>query len=130
VEAAEKLMSHRGRLIHVADREADIYRLLAAMVAGEQRFIVRAAQDRMVELDGADLAPLFQVVREKAATFVTEVPLSRREQHDWPITHPLRAGRQAIRSAPGRVAPAHFRARRNASRRRTGRRGLPDQVDH
>jgi hypothetical protein len=98
VEAAEKLMSHRGRLIHVADREADIYRLLAAMVAGEQRFIVRAAQDRMVELDGADLAPLFQVVREKAATFVTEVPLSRREQHDWPITHPLRAGRQATLS--------------------------------
>ena len=97
VAAAEKLVGTPGRLIHVADREADIYRLLATMVAGGQRFIVRAVQDRKVEL-GADLAPLFKVAREKAATYTTEVPLSRRGKHHWPSKHPLRAGRTATLS--------------------------------
>jgi hypothetical protein len=95
VAAAERLVGGPGRIIHVADREGDIYRLLAEMVTGGQRFIVRAVQDRMVELDGADLAPLFQVAREKAPTYTTEVPLSRRGKHQWPSKHPLRAGRLA-----------------------------------
>jgi hypothetical protein len=35
-------------LIHVADRESDIYELLVRLTAKKQRFILRAAQDRGV----------------------------------------------------------------------------------
>jgi hypothetical protein len=94
VEAAEQVVDRPGRLIHVADREGDIYQLLAEMVTRGRRFIVRAAQDRKVEI-GTDLAPLFAVAREKDATYTTEVPLSRRGKHHWPSKHPLRAGRMA-----------------------------------
>lgn len=97
VEASEKLVGETRRLIHVTDREGDIYRLLAEMVTGGRRFIVRAVQDRPVEI-GDDVARLFDLARETAATFVTEVPLSRRGKHHWPSKHPLRTGRVATLS--------------------------------
>jgi hypothetical protein len=97
VNRAEQLVAEPRRLIHVTDREGDIYRLLSQMVTGGQRFIVRAVQDRPVEI-GEDVAHLFDVAQETAATFVTEVPLSRRGKHHWPSRHPLRTGRTATLS--------------------------------
>ena len=97
VEHAETLVGEAGRLIHVTDREGDIYRLLAEMVTGGHRFIVRASQDRPVEI-GEDVAHLFDLAQETAATFVTEVPLARRGKHHWPSKHPLRTGRLATLS--------------------------------
>jgi DDE family transposase len=98
VEAAEKAVGTPGRLIHVADRESDIYRLLAEMVTGGRRFIVRAVQDRMVELGGTDFAPLFTVARQAATSFTTEVPLTRRTKREVPSKYPLRAARTATLS--------------------------------
>jgi hypothetical protein len=121
VAAAEQLAGKSGRLIHVADREADIYRLLAEMVAGGSRFIVRAVQDRMVELGGADLAPLFAVARDTATTYTTEVPLSRRGKHHWPSKHPLRNGRTATLS----FASVPVRIRRPSKNAK----GLPEALD-
>ncbi|RPJ58558.1 MAG: IS4 family transposase [Acidobacteria bacterium] len=97
VAHAETLVGEAGRLIHVTDREGDIYRLLAEMVTGGQRFIVRAVQDRPLEI-GEDVARLFDLAQETAATFVTEVPLTRRGKHHWPSKHPLRTGRLATLS--------------------------------
>lgn len=98
VEAAEKTVGTPARLIHVADREGDIFRLLAEMVTGGRRFIVRAVQDRMVEIDDADLAPLFTVARESATSFTAEVPLARRTKRKIPSKHPLRRERTATLS--------------------------------
>lgn len=120
VAAAEALAGRRGRLIHVADREADIYRLLAEMAVGGRRVIVRAVQDRMV-VDGADLAPLFSVARETATTYTTEVPLSRRGKHHWPSKHPLRNGRTATLS----FASVPVRIRRPSKNAK----GLPEALD-
>lgn len=94
VAQAEALVGGPGCLIHVTDREGDIFRLLAEMVTGGHRFIVRAVQDRPVEI-GEDVARLFEVAQEATAQFVTEVPLSRRGKHHWPSKHPLRTGRSA-----------------------------------
>jgi hypothetical protein len=85
---AEKLVGRTGRLIHVADREGDIFRLLAEMEDQHHRFIIRAQHDRPVEI-GDDVGRLFEFARETAPTFLTEVPLSRRRKH------PLRLGRMA-----------------------------------
>lgn len=112
VAAAEKAVGTPGRLIHVADREADIYRLLAEMVTADQRFIIRAVQDRMVEIAEEDLAPLFKVARETRATFTTEVPLSRNGKRPVPSKHPVRPARMATLSfaaLPVRIRrPAKF----------------------
>ncbi len=98
VAAAERLVGKARRLVHVADREGDIYRLLSEMVTRGQRFIVRAVQDRVVEFGDGELAPLFAVARETAPTHTTEVQLSRRGKHHWPSKHPLRASRVATLS--------------------------------
>jgi hypothetical protein len=67
-----------GRLIHVADREADIYALLDRMVQRGERFIIRANQDRAVEIEGEELTYLYAAVRETRQTYEVEVPLSPR----------------------------------------------------
>lgn len=98
VQAAAARVTEPGRLVHVADREADIYGLLAEMVAGDHRFIVRAAQDRRVVLDDDTVVRLFDAAQESKTTFTVEVPLSRGGKHHWPSKHPLRAGRLATLS--------------------------------
>jgi hypothetical protein len=82
----------------VADREADIYRLLADMVTAGQRFIIRAVQDRVVEIAEEDLAPLFKVAGETHATFTMEVPLSRNGKRPVPSKLPVRPARTATLS--------------------------------
>lgn len=98
VRVAAARVKHAKRLVHVADREADIYGLLAELVAEGHRFIIRAAQDRRVVLDDDSVARLFDTAQETATTFTMEVPLSRRGKHHWPSKHPLRAGRLATLS--------------------------------
>jgi hypothetical protein len=46
VRDVEERLDGRARAIHVMDREADIYELLAAMVQGGSRFVVRMQFDR------------------------------------------------------------------------------------
>ena len=98
LQTAARRVTSPERLIHVADREADIYRLLGEFVAGGHRFIIRAAQDRKVLLEDNSLVGLFDVAQETSPSFTMEVPLSRRGKHHWPSKHPLRAGRQATLS--------------------------------
>ncbi|HYG68933.1 MAG TPA: IS4 family transposase [Anaeromyxobacteraceae bacterium] len=78
VNRACDLAGDRSKLVHVADREGDIYELLAAMVANSQRFIVRAKQDRVVEIEGEGRTRLFDAARETRLSYSLEVPVSER----------------------------------------------------
>ncbi len=68
-----------GTAIHVMDREADSFELLAQLVDRKGRFVIRMQHDRLVSADGDICArtlhgtlPLFDDVLER------EVPISRR----------------------------------------------------
>jgi hypothetical protein len=68
-------------LIHVADRESDIYDLLAELQAAGQRFILRAAQDRaLVPLEADDERRLFVAAQCQPVSHEMEVPLSPRKK--------------------------------------------------
>jgi hypothetical protein len=96
------------RVIHVFDREADIYTLLCQMTQAEVRFVGRSARDRVV---GAELAvgatDRLSAVLTCAPTLAErEVPLSRRRESKVPglrKTFPpreARAAKLAVRALP------------------------------
>jgi hypothetical protein len=65
------------RAIHVMDREADVYSLLAAMLNRGDRFVVRSAQDRVVFADGERMN-LQEAAADAEHRVQVEVPLSKR----------------------------------------------------
>jgi len=67
-------------LIHVADRESDIYDLLVTLTAKKQRFILRAAQDRgVIPLNAEDASRLFEAARTSPPKYAVDVPISARK---------------------------------------------------
>lgn len=67
-------------LIHVADRESDIYELLVTLTAKKQRFILRAAQDRgVIPLNADDASRLFEAARTSPPKYAVDVPISARK---------------------------------------------------
>jgi Transposase DNA-binding/Transposase DDE domain len=121
VKKVESLVSGRGSVIHLMDREGDAYPLLNMLVEDGLRFVVRMARDRKVlRLTGdnepdEDLCKLSEELNRMSMVVVREVPLSRRASSTVPGTrklHPERASRTArllVRS--GRVAlrrPKYF----------------------
>jgi hypothetical protein len=66
------------RLVHVADREGDGYGLLAELSAGGHRFIIRAKENRVVEIEGEGRTYLFDAARETRQTYALEVPVAKR----------------------------------------------------
>lgn len=91
LEAASSALE-RFSPIHVMDREADIYLLLAKMVERGDRFVVRAGQDRSVQA-GDETAQLFELLDTKRIRFRREVPVSPHKKADR--QHPAREGRVA-----------------------------------
>ena len=106
-QARERLGQDASTLVHVADREGDIYELLAELVQEKQRFIIRAAQDRaVVPLDKHDEAFLFDAAQCTPTAFVLDVPLSARARHPIPSSrkiHPARRERTARLSFAARA---------------------------
>ncbi len=92
-EAAEDAVDGRASLIHLMDREADIYALLASFVSRDNRFIVRVAQNRNIVDDDADTLKLFDALDTAIELGERQVPLSRRSRPVKP--HPRRAERSA-----------------------------------
>ena len=86
-------------LIHVADRESDIYDLLVELTAKKQRFILRAAQDRsLVPLKPEDETRLFEAARTSPPAFAIDVPISARKSKgnaNQDKTFPVRRSRTA-----------------------------------
>ena len=89
----------RGQLIHVADRESDIYTLISEARQKGYRFIFRAAQDRalLTTMEG-EVGRLFESARMRIPEYRVTVPLSPRGSSPQPKTRrafPARAGRSA-----------------------------------
>lgn len=84
-----------GQLIHVADRESDVYSLIAEAHQKGWRFIFRAAYDRVLltEMEG-DVAHLHAASRSKRAEFRLVVPLAPRGN---------KRPRQQLKAFPPRV---------------------------
>lgn len=77
VELASRHFEDPSTVVHVADRESDIYELMLEAGKRQWRFIFRAAQDRAVLTD-TGLGLLFETVSQAQSRFEVEVPLSAR----------------------------------------------------
>jgi hypothetical protein len=112
-EVAERLEG-KSRAIHVMDREADSYELLADMLEHEQRFVVRVCHDRLLGKGNPDgNARLYAAMAGTELLFEREVQLSRRAKPKGSRaqrTNPARAGRLAAL----RVRAGTFEIARNA----------------
>lgn len=78
VVAASKRARASSRLVHVADREGDAYGLLSDLVGNKQRFIIRAKENRAVEIEGEGRTYLFDAAQETRQRYRLEVPVGKR----------------------------------------------------
>lgn len=93
VDAVERQLGE-GHAVHVMDREADAYDLLAAFVGARRRFILRSTFDRRV----VDAGSLAEAVAGQAIVVTREVSLSERKRSSLPARrkiHPPRSARTA-----------------------------------
>jgi hypothetical protein len=95
VDDAETLLGEKTSAIHVMDREADSFAILATLVEHQRSFVIRSFQDRVLA-DHAE-ARLREAARSTRATFRREVPLSPRPAKPGPQgkRHPARRLRVA-----------------------------------
>jgi hypothetical protein len=63
-------------VIHVADREADQYLLVARLIEAKYRFVIRVRHDRRIELDDHKGATLKHALAPLKGRFTREVPLT------------------------------------------------------
>jgi Transposase DNA-binding/Transposase DDE domain len=94
IDDAETLLGGRTKAIHVMDREADSYALLAALADRTRDFVVRSFQDRVLVDHEARLR---EVARASRPSLRREVPLSPRPRIPGPKgkRHPARRFRIA-----------------------------------
>ena len=100
VTAVASLGIDRARVVHVMDREADDFALLAQLVGAGDRFVIRLAQDRLLEpTTPGGFHKLAQAVTQIDSIVEREVPLSRRPAGKRSPKqlgiHPVRGGRMA-----------------------------------
>jgi hypothetical protein len=100
VSAIAALGVDRARVVHVMDREADDFALLAQLIGAGDRFVIRLAHDRLLAPSTPHAArKLAQAVTEIAAIAEREVPLSTRPAGNRSPKqlhiHPTREGRTA-----------------------------------
>jgi Transposase DNA-binding/Transposase DDE domain len=123
VRAVHDDLADPSRVIHVMDREADDYTLLAQMQEDGQRFVVRQSGDRRQHPDHR-----FPKVRDALAIVAVvatrEVPLTARR----PITKKAHRSRYPTRE--GRVAELEFRAATvSVARTDTASKDVPRQIE-
>jgi hypothetical protein len=95
-EVGARLRPH-ARVIHVMDREADSYRLLAQLLAAGDGFVIRMCADRRLVTSEPTALRIGERMAEAEQIFVREVPLSTRRpstqrRHN---RHPPRSMRMA-----------------------------------
>jgi hypothetical protein len=100
VTAIASLGIDRARVVNLMDREGDDFALFAQLVGAGDRFVVRLAQDRVLEPTGpGGVHKLAEAVTQIHSVAEREVPLSRRPAgHRSPKQkriHPSREGRVA-----------------------------------
>jgi hypothetical protein len=134
--AVEQLGVSPSRLVHVMDREADNFELLARLVSHSFRFVIRADDDRVLVPETAD-APknLTEVLARTSAQAIREVSTEpmRTDENDtrlatrgWHVcTSAQRASRCGGPMGEPRRCPTHARCILSTSgsrRHRMGRR--------
>ncbi len=94
IDDAETLLAGRTKAIHVMDREADSYAVLAGLADRGRDFVVRSFQDRVLVDHEARLR---EVARAAKPSIRREVPLSPRPHISGPKgeRHPARRFRMA-----------------------------------
>jgi hypothetical protein len=93
----------RPRLIHVMDREGDVYEVLAEVAGADEGLVLRCNQDRCVEhMDGR---------ADTAHAAVRAAPILQRKTIEVPRKHgqPKRKARVEIRRVHVRIQPPHDR---------------------
>ena len=86
------------RVVHVMDREGDIYDCLSTMVAKSVRFVVRASKNRVVEPEDSEFHLLFDALDGLPIRYRDEVSVSKRKSSKLPDQkrlYPARDGRLA-----------------------------------
>lgn len=87
------------RPVHIMDREADNYELFAALIAQQERFIVRSTHDRCVVTAAGRDTHLTEALADTPVVCEREVHLSARRTGSRPrdtrLRHPTREGRAA-----------------------------------
>lgn len=124
VEEIAARVGDRAALIHVMDREADAYPLLAQMVEGGHRFVVRLSKDRRVETEAGceEWQRLQEVLPNAPDIYEVEVPVSKRGAKKPPGAAKTFAARES------RVARLRFSAQRLHFKRPRYLDGLPSSL--
>lgn len=104
VEAAESALEKRTSAIHLMDREADAYEVLAALGQKGHRFVVRVRQQRIVRDEAGASKLLPALLDGLESVLVRDVPLAARTQKKINPKHYQPPRRE-------RLASLHFRAR-------------------
>jgi hypothetical protein len=98
-DSAETLAGQVANVIHVMDREGDSFGLLAPLVQGGHRFVIRLNQNRLVAADEAGTERIFSKLERLDGVAEREVQLSRRTAGNRPPKslkeHPPRETRLA-----------------------------------
>jgi hypothetical protein len=102
---AAQLVGDAQALVHVADREADIFTLLASLSANAHRFVIRLARDRRArEDDSANPEKIRELMSRAEGELEVEVPVVARK----PTTIPGHS--KTFSERQGRIATVQYRA--------------------
>lgn len=98
---AEQIAASSQRLpvgrsvVHVADREADIYALFLTLQERRDRYVIRLARNKKVRQPGADAESIVELATSATGRFQIEVPIARRTRSAMPRTAKTFGAREA-----------------------------------
>lgn len=94
VDAADRLVADRRKLIHVMDRESDDFALFSRMQLGGHRFVIRLAHDRVLDTQHGSARKLFDEVQKASCVVQREVLVSTRKADALPKQRKIHPPRQ------------------------------------
>jgi len=111
VNTVEKAVDGKTKVIHIMDREGDMYELLSTELKG-RNFVVRACQNRCVSVDTPDeqsnqVSHLLDELKKQPVQYFRSAHLSYRPESKLPgkkKSHPPRSEREAILSVSAMTA--------------------------
>lgn len=102
---ADSKLEGMSELVHVMDREADVYSLFAGLIGDQARFVVRARHDRLLaDGMGQELSLLEQLKRRTKVMTVREVAISARRETAKTAMPDERKARPPRKSRQARLA--------------------------
>lgn len=104
VDSVQARLAEKTSAIHLMDREADAYEVLATLGQNGCRFVVRVRRDRLVHDQDGDTKLLPEALGGLAAVLVRDVPLTARARKRINPKHCHQPRKE-------RLARLHFRAR-------------------